>query len=567
MPCNCRCIVKIGRDALWHEVSSRNIVINDPIQKGTDMKQVSICILAAMLVLGTALVVAAVESPKQAFDGQSTRANITDFVTSDGRIDLTALQKSGYRGPLDLDGMTIRIDSATGEPAVSQSGTMDSDPDDVYWDNSISPSLDGMDNVVSAVTVYKNMLIVGGGFTIAGGSPANRIAAWDGNSWSPLGAGTNAWVQTLTVYDDMLIAGGNFTQAGGEVTNYIAAWDGTSWSSLGSGMDNKVKTLAVFNNELVAGGVFTKADGTPANYVAAWDGTAWSPVGPGLNPYYVNALTVYDNKLIAGGYFFFNDTDGAVANNIAAWDGGSWSALGTGTQNEVWALTTFNNQLIAGGEFTTAGGVSANAIASWDGNSWSRLGAGVDGVVLALTEHHDMLIAGGLFTDAGGSPVNRIAAWDGTSWSALGSGVNGGVHALTPYDNNLTVGGSFITAGDKVSAYLAQWTKGSATDVSDDPDVPRLPDGFTLTQNYPNPFNPSTAIEFELARRNHVRLEVFNLLGQSVRVLVDESRSAGLQRVEWDGTGDTGQRLATGVYFYRLQVGDNMASKKMLMLK
>ena len=87
------------------------------------------------------------------------------------------------------------------------------------------------------------------------------------------------------------------------------------------------------------------------------------------------------------------------------------------------------------------------------------------------------------------------------------------------------------------------------------------------TQNYPNPFNPSTNIYFELPTTTHVNLSVFNLLGQQVTTLKDEVMSAGPHVVEWGGTDEAGNRVSTGVYFYRIQAGDIAQTKKMLMVK
>ena len=89
-----------------------------------------------------------------------------------------------------------------------------------------------------------------------------------------------------------------------------------------------------------------------------------------------------------------------------------------------------------------------------------------------------------------------------------------------------------------------------------------LPTKFSLQQNYPNPFNPSTIIKFELPKASHVNLSVFDILGCEVGVLVNERRGAGVHEVKFDGSN-----LASGVYFYRLQAGDYVASKKMLILK
>jgi hypothetical protein len=120
--------------------------------------------------------------------------------------------------------------------------------------------------------------------------------------------------------------------------------------------------------------------------------------------------------------------------------------------------------LYAGGDFTTAGGVSANAIARWDGSQWQPLGSGMTGIdpwIFALAIGPDgSLYAGGYFTTAGGVAANRIALWDGARWYPLGSGMNGGVYALTlGQDGSLFAGGWFSTAGGKPSSRIARWLK------------------------------------------------------------------------------------------------------------
>ncbi|MEW6050225.1 MAG: Ig-like domain-containing protein [Candidatus Zixiibacteriota bacterium] len=94
-----------------------------------------------------------------------------------------------------------------------------------------------------------------------------------------------------------------------------------------------------------------------------------------------------------------------------------------------------------------------------------------------------------------------------------------------------------------------------------------IPDEFQLAQNYPNPFNPETAIEYAVASRSPVRIEVFNVLGQCVRVLLDEVKAAGNYQMTWDGTDQIGNLVSTGMYLYRIQAGDFVQTKKMLLLK
>ncbi|UCD64129.1 MAG: T9SS type A sorting domain-containing protein [Candidatus Zixiibacteriota bacterium] len=95
-----------------------------------------------------------------------------------------------------------------------------------------------------------------------------------------------------------------------------------------------------------------------------------------------------------------------------------------------------------------------------------------------------------------------------------------------------------------------------------------LPGEFTLRQNYPNPFNPGTVICFELPAAANVTLEIFNILGQRVNTLVDRERlPAGAHRIDWRGTDSRGERVASGIYLYRLTAGDRAVTKKMVLLK
>jgi len=93
------------------------------------------------------------------------------------------------------------------------------------------------------------------------------------------------------------------------------------------------------------------------------------------------------------------------------------------------------------------------------------------------------------------------------------------------------------------------------------------PEAFELFQNYPNPFNPETEISYVLPTACFVELSVYNLLGQKVRTLVDESQSAGLKNVKWDGKDENGANAASGIYFYKIKAGEFTQSKKMVIIK
>jgi hypothetical protein len=93
------------------------------------------------------------------------------------------------------------------------------------------------------------------------------------------------------------------------------------------------------------------------------------------------------------------------------------------------------------------------------------------------------------------------------------------------------------------------------------------PTEFSLSYSYPNPFNPTCVIEYALPTECRVTLSIYNILGQKVKVLVDEYQDAGYKSVQWDGKDSQGQELATGIYFYRIKAGDFVQAKKMVLMK
>ena len=93
------------------------------------------------------------------------------------------------------------------------------------------------------------------------------------------------------------------------------------------------------------------------------------------------------------------------------------------------------------------------------------------------------------------------------------------------------------------------------------------PTDFALRQNFPNPFNPTTIIQYALPKASQVRIEVYNVLGQRVRTLVDETQRPGYKTINWDGRDDAGNEVSSGVYFCRIQAGSFEESRKMTLLK
>ncbi|MDA3861826.1 MAG: T9SS type A sorting domain-containing protein [Melioribacteraceae bacterium] len=119
---------------------------------------------------------------------------------------------------------------------------------------------------------------------------------------------------------------------------------------------------------------------------------------------------------------------------------------------------------------------------------------------------------------------------------------------------------------DNVSIYSAigSFIGQGVTDVAE-PGI--IPENFEVSQNYPNPFNPSTVINYSLPEASFVSIRVYNMLGQEIATLINEEVNAGVYNVTWNGMNNSGVKVATGTYIYRVVAGTNVTSKKMILLK
>ena len=312
---------------------------------------------------------------------------------------------------------------------------------------------------------------------------------------------------------------------------------------------------------------FHTAGGVIVNNIAKWNGSSWSALGSGVNGN-VNAIVVSGSDVYAGGWF--TTAGGVSANRIAKWNGTSWSALGSGVNNWVYAIAVNGSDVYAGGYFTTAGGDSANCIAKWNGSSWSALGSGVDSEtfpgVHAIAVSGSDVYAGGTFTTAGGVSANRIAKWNGASWSALGSGVNSNVGAIAVSGGDVYAGGYFTIAGGKESSRFGIYHN-VLTGIEGKPVINEHTAITRLEQNSPNPFGASTNIKYQLQKPGQVRLKVYNIAGQLVKILDNGYRTAGEHSIIWDGKDASGKPVAGGLYFYQLNAEGINEVKRLVLVK
>tara|TARA_B100001093_G_scaffold67381_1_gene57364 strand:- start:345 stop:788 length:444 start_codon:yes stop_codon:yes gene_type:complete len=90
---------------------------------------------------------------------------------------------------------------------------------------------------------------------------------------------------------------------------------------------------------------------------------------------------------------------------------------------------------------------------------------------------------------------------------------------------------------------------------------------LTLLQNYPNPFNPLTTLKYVLPKDSYVDVTVYDMLGNVVNNLVNANQSSGYKSIKWNATNNQGQPVSAGVYLYKIQAGDFIDTKKMILLK
>lgn len=163
-------------------------------------------------------------------------------------------------------------------------------------------------------------------------------------------------------------------------------------------------------------------------------------------------------------------------------------------------------------------------------------------------------------------PFNTVAG-------AVNAVSAGGIVSIVKgsYEESLTINKAITIAAPVGNATIGPGGSPKVADSKLDPAEKNSsnesrPNEYSLSQNYPNPFNPQTKIEYSLPKPGFVKLEIYDIVGQLVKTLVDEFQQAGSKSVVWDGRNNLGQRVPSGVYVYRIVAeGFNQSSKSLLL--
>lgn len=326
-------------------------------------------------------------------------------------------------------------------------------------------------------------LLAGGNFASAGGVPASNVACWRSSTltWTALGSGVAGGSAPgvraiLSLGGENAIVGGGFTSAGGVPASKIALWNGASqtWSPLGGGVSGGTLGVtaiaALVGGDVVVGGDFTSAGGMPASRIARWSPgtTAWSPMGAGMAGAFLatqvkSLLALSGGDVIAGGDFL--SAGGVPASYIARWIAATstWQPIGTGTDQPVYGLAPLTGGgFLAVGDFQSAGGASANSVALWTGGFWTGLGLPLFATRTAVELPDGHLLFGGDFSMEGGTPSNHVSRWDGPFHVPFGTGFHREILCIKPLSSgDVVVGGTFDGLDGVTVKKVARWNAAS----------------------------------------------------------------------------------------------------------
>ncbi len=252
---------------------------------------------------------------------------------------------------------------------------------------------------VNSLCVHGGVLYAGGVFTASGtGTTVKYIAKLNTgtNKWEQVGSQINNFVRGLYSDGTDLYAGGAFTTPSSTVSR-IAKLSGGTWVQVGdpSALTGFVNTIVKFNGSLYIGGGF-------AGLVAKLNGSTWTTIS-GVTGTEVNALAVFGNRIYIGGKF---------NQYLVTYNGSSIGTAFNTVNGRVWSLLALPTRIFAGGSFTSSPstGASLPHFLLYDGASpFTALGSGFNGDVYAFTNFNGKIVAGGGFTTAGGVSATNVA--------------------------------------------------------------------------------------------------------------------------------------------------------------
>ena len=460
------------------------------------------------------------------------------------------------------DVTALGISSSGAIIAYSNEGFYKSTDDGVSW-NLVSTDI--TDNVVTAIVAHGSNLFAG----ISYGGGVYRSTD-DGITWTAKISGMLPIITSLAVRNSVLSAGSNTGRI------FYSLDSGDSWVPADTGFYGQyVRSLIVGGTKLYAGtgqGVFVASN---------FYGTDWLPINNGLTN--TQVLSLAFKNIGIGNTNFFAGTYGSGV-FLSTNNGTNWTAANSGMEHSiVWALATIDSNIFAGT------GIEGVFNSTDNGTSWTSVNAGlIEADVRCLIQCDSFIFAGtwgsGVFrsskNDLSWVPVNSgltdldilslytidtnifAATYNGvflsTDFGNSWVSVNSGLENMDAWTFNVL--GQYVYTGTSAGKVMKRPLSEILTDVQNH--ITTTPTEFSLSQNFPNPFNPITRLKYSISKSSQVTLKIFNTLGQEIETLFSEEKPVGSYEVNWNAAN-----FPSGVYFYRLQAGSFVETKKMLLLK
>ncbi len=390
------------------------------------------------------------------------------------------------------------------------------------------------------------------------------------------------WVEVSklpsTVNDEnFLIVSGSDIFCGTDDGVYVSTDIGTSWAAANNGLPNSryVDALDLIGNKIFAG-----LDGGRGFYYSTDNGKNWNVIN--TNP------TLIVNCLASDGSNIFAGTESGIY--LSTDNGTNWTAVNNGlpdypivtsivsSGSNIFAVVTYHGVYISsdkGANWTSANNglpINIECLLAKDGNifagtengiylssdngaNWTAMNNGFTSVnipvVYSLLQSGNNIFAGG--TAFSGKGI-FLSTDNGANWTAVNDGLPDGLGIYTMAVINNTL------IGSTRSGIFRRPLSEMVTDIKNNQN--NLPSNFALLQNYPNPFNPTTTINYSIAKSSLVTIKVYNILGDEVETLVNTFKDAGNYSIKFNA-----DKLASGIYFYKIEAGNFVETKKLILLK
>jgi hypothetical protein len=503
------------------------------------------------------------------------------------------------------------------------------------WDGSSWSVLgSGTNGRVNVIATHENEVIVSGNFTTAGGRDLVNIAKWDGNDWSSFGDGMleGGYASAIEIHEGEIYFAGWFPRLTPPETIQVVKWDGNRWSMLGGeagGFPGLIYDMVIVGDELYVAGSYMMNLEFVTYGISRWDGENWWPLGSGLEGA-ANALGFIGSELYAGG--FFKKAGNKQSAHFAHWSIPPSARNDLASTDEEMAVTV---NVLANDRATNRGininsltlaRPPANGALRNDGNGNLTYTPALDffgsdsfqyrvqdnegyasnaatvtltvkpindppGAFTRLLPKDSSVVHANIIRFVWSPAQNvdrdtimyfmRLAAGHlDTSFTTPDTALTVNFLALRFEGDSLTVNWSVVATDGRLATQPANGAGAFTLDLMtgiESPSIAKLPTAFALFESYPNPLsrtagNPITTLRYELPIASHVRLEIYDLLGRKICVLVDQEHSPGAYEARWNSLNEAGIQVDSGIYFYRLQAKGKhattfVATRKLLVIR